>query len=185
MGYRHDPLSKKNTGTRPWRPEVLKRDNPTESPLELFRKFRARIQLAGLLINSKVDSFYLRGYVMILTPSKKIVQAYQNTPMSSGQFYLRLFELVALAIHSLGGSMYSSSHPNANIRPREYDYTQHPRHPVDLYHELYLGYSFYPYGLLDTVGYWTETQIFGGVILFEHEQSGSKVRSHLHACSSN
>jgi hypothetical protein len=72
-----------------------------------------------------------------------------------------------------------SSHPDTDINPREYDYTQHPHYPVNLYHKLYLGYSFYPYGLLDVVGYWTETQIFGGVVLFGHDESGSEVEFHL------
>ena len=149
---------------------------------EAFQGVPSAIPAGRLAFQFEGRLLLVRGYLMILTPAKKIVQVYQKKPISSRQFYFRLFEVVVLAIHSLGGSMYISSHPNANIRPREYDYTQHPHYPVDLYHKLYLGYFFYPYGLLDTVGHWTETQIFGGVVLLKHEQSGSEVRSHLHPC---
>ena len=42
-----------------------------------------------------------------------------------------------------------------------------PHLAVDLYHGDYLQYSDYPHGLLDAIGYWTETQIFGGVVIFD------------------
>lgn len=44
---------------------------------------------------------------------------------------------------------------------------------------MYLAYPLYPFGLLNIVGYWTETQIFGGVVLFEHELSRSEVSFYL------
>lgn len=46
----------RNAGSRPWLPEVLQREGPSESSLEVFRTFRARFQLAGVLVNSKVGS---------------------------------------------------------------------------------------------------------------------------------
>lgn len=36
---------------------------------------------------------------------------------------------------------------------------------------MYLNFASYPCGLTDVVGYWAETQIFGGVVLFEREKS--------------
>ena len=36
-----------------------------------------------------------------------------------------------------------------------------------------------PFGLLDVVGYWAETQLFGGVLLFDRGESGSEVCRHL------
>lgn len=41
------------------------------------------------------------------------------------------------------------------------------------YYGLY-PYHFYPHGPLDTVGYWAETQIFGGVLSLEHDQSETR-----------
>ena len=43
-----------------------------------------------------------------------------------------------------------------------------------------MAYHKYPFGLLDMIGYWMETQIFGGVILVEHDGSDCEVGpSHL------
>lgn len=99
--------------------------------------------------------------------------------MLSEQFPLRLLEVVALAIHSLGNLVYMSSHSDANLYPEEYDWSQYPHCPPNLYHKMYLNFSSYPAGISDVVGYWAETQIFGGVVLFEHEnsQAHSKVNT--------
>ncbi len=40
---------------------------------------------------------------------------------------------------------------------------------VNFYHTKYKIFEKYPFGLLDVVGYWAEAEIFGGVVLFEHE----------------
>ena len=64
-----------------------------------------------------------------------------------------------------------SSHPDTNLYPQNYDWSQYPHCPPNLYHKMYLNFGSYPTGLSDVVGYWTETQIFGGVVLFEHENS--------------
>ena len=46
---------------------------------------------------------------------------------------------------------------------------------VDFYHTRYKRYEYYPLGLLSVVGYWAETQIFGGVLLFDHGDSDLEV----------
>ena len=40
----------------------------------------------------------------------------------------------------------------------------------------YTHFKNYPRGLLDVVGYWAESQVFGGVLLFDRSGSGSQVR---------
>ena len=40
---------------------------------------------------------------------------------------------------------------------------------VNFYHTNYRLYENYAFGLLNVVGYWAEAEIFGGVVLFEHE----------------
>ena len=40
---------------------------------------------------------------------------------------------------------------------------------VNFYHTKYRLFENYPFGLLNVVGYWAEAEIFGGVVLFEHE----------------
>lgn len=119
------------------------------------------------------------GYLHVTDICAKTLQAFQDTSVSSEKFHLHLLKVAALAVHLLGGLLYITSHPNTDIRPRDYGCIQYPHYPVDLYHKFYVNYSSYPYGLLDTVGYWTETQVFGGVALFEHDSSGGEVSFHL------
>ena len=40
---------------------------------------------------------------------------------------------------------------------------------VEFYHTNYKLFENYPFHLLNVVGYWAEAEIFGGVVLFEHE----------------
>ena len=49
------------------------------------------------------------------------------------------------------------------------------------FHEDYVQFQNYPRGLLDVVGYWAETKVFGGVLLFDRSRSGGQVRWHLRA----
>ena len=47
------------------------------------------------------------------------------------------------------------------------------------FHDCYISFQEYPFGLLDVVGYWAETQLFGGVLVFDRGDSGSEVCQHL------
>ncbi|PGH04550.1 hypothetical protein AJ79_07076, partial [Helicocarpus griseus UAMH5409] len=98
------------------------------------------------------------------------VQAYQNTlPSSSNnEFNLHFLEVAALIIHALAVNLYIATHPDVDVFTVKRGLPQHPHSTIDLCHGLYAAYMQYPYGLADTVGYWAETQIFGGVVLFEH-----------------
>ncbi len=81
-------------------------------------------------------------------------------------------------MNALARRTYLNIHPDINIKP--------PRHSnefkgtdefyVNFYHTSYMAYERYPFGLLDVLGYWAETELFGGLLLFEREKSGSNVR---------
>ena len=93
--------------------------------------------------------------------------------------------------------MHASSHPEMDAFPdhspaQEGEDFLFPEHPpaqggggfrgflgaqcqVD-FHPDYVQFKNYPRGLLDVVGYWAETQVFGGVLLFDRSDSGSQVR---------
>lgn len=43
------------------------------------------------------------------------------------------------------------------------------------FHNDYIHLEDYPFSLLDVVGYWAETQLFGGILLFDRRDSGSEV----------
>lgn len=169
-------IFEQNTGMQSWEPGIVSRDEPTPESRAIFREFRRRIQPASIALNSQVGSSFtvvISGLIMSITQT---VQAYRSTQLSSRHFPLRLLEVAALATHSLGRLVYMSSHPGFDIHPREYDWSKYPHCPPNLYHQMYLDFSSYPNGLANLVGYWAETQIFGGVVLFEHEESVSDSR---------
>ena len=106
----------------------------------------------------------------------QLAQAYQNSHDDQGD--LRLLEITAAAFHALAAMLYHSFHPDIDLQP-PYEITAFhasSHYYVDLYHTEYKDYyQRYPYGLLNLVGYWTETQIFGGVVLFDRGDSGEEV----------
>jgi hypothetical protein len=49
--------------------------------------------------------------------------------------------------------------------------------PTDFMHEAYYDLQQYPNIVADMVGYWAEYHLFGGVVLFDREESGTDVSS--------
>ena len=86
--------------------------------------------------------------------------------------------------------IYASFHPEIELNPQEpiqtdYDFLLYENNPfyVEFYHTDYKEYERYPFGLLNVVGYWAETQFFGGVLLFDRGESGLEVgRPHRTSC---
>lgn len=82
--------------------------------------------------------------------------------------------------------MHASSHPKMDAFPeslpkeRISESSSKTSFSVD-YHKEYVHFQNYPRGLLDVVGYWAESQIFGGVLLFDRSDSGKQVCYHLQA----
>ena len=78
-------------------------------------------------------------------------------------------------MHALAGSLYASTHKEMEINPPEPPggygqvFHQTDEYYVNFYHTNYRLFENYPFHLLNVVGYWAETEIFGGVVLFEHE----------------
>jgi hypothetical protein len=50
-----------------------------------------------------------------------------------------------------------------------------PRRPAEFFHTFYMDWEHYPCGAADIVGYWTEYQLFGRVILFDGGMSNTEV----------
>lgn len=88
-------------------------------------------------------------------------------------------------MNALAGMIYASFHPDTNIRPpkprggHRWHFRATNHFYVDFYHTGYRVFEHYPFGLLNVVGYWAETELFGGVVLFERVESGSEVHSIL------
>ncbi len=90
--------------------------------------------------------------------------------------------MAAALVHALAGMIYASSHTDMNIKPPEPEggslrlFDRNDSFYVNFYHTNHRHFQEYPFGLLIVVGYWAEAEIFGGVLLFEHEEGGSGVR---------
>ena len=80
-------------------------------------------------------------------------------------------------MNTIAGTIYAFFHPNTDIRPHASYGTADSY--TEFYHLSYVLFDKYPFGLLNVVGYWAETQIFGGVLLFDRGYSGSKVSKDL------
>ena len=71
-------------------------------------------------------------------------------------------------------------HPDMDVTPQDpqatYGYVPDRNHHFHVdFHNCYTDFNQYPLGLLDVLGYWAETQLFGGVLLFDRGDSGSEV----------
>ena len=142
-------------------PSVSERLCPTDSSVREWAQIKENLGLQSL----KLDV--------------KLVQAFQDAQEQSRLEDLRLLEMVAASLHFLAGAIYASRHPDTDLMPplnpdhRPFLRTSH--FWVDFYHKAFKSYEKYPFGLLNVVGYWAETQILGGVLLFERGSSGREV----------
>ncbi|KAF4345044.1 hypothetical protein FBEOM_918 [Fusarium beomiforme] len=66
--------------------------------------------------------------------------------------------------------------------PRDVSQWDGYRHPTVFCHSFYTGVERYPNGDADTVGYWAEAKIFGGVLVFDRGESETECKElYLHA----
>lgn len=101
---------------------------------------------------------------------------------------LRLLELLAVAIHDIAATLWSLDdgvHKHAELEAwrtsrlesgslDENERVNLPPHTW-FWHYDYEDHKQYPRGVADVVGYWAETQIFGGVVLFDRGESDEEV----------
>ncbi|KAF6230551.1 hypothetical protein HO133_004895 [Letharia lupina] len=114
----------------------------------------------------------------------QLAQNYQNAPLGSPEHDLRLLEITAASLNALAGMIYASFHPETVLKPQESPSAQQDllffetdQFYVDFYHTKYKEFERYPFGLLNVVGYWAETQLFGGVLLFDRGESGREINN--------
>lgn len=122
---------------------------------------------------------------------QQTVQAYQNTTPGSVAWKLRLLELLAVAIHDIAATLWSLDdgvHKHAELEAWRASRLESEQLDADervnlpphtwFWHHDYEDYKQYPKGVADIAGYWAETQIFGGVVLFDRGESDEEV-SHI------
>ncbi|KAH6618317.1 hypothetical protein B0J18DRAFT_371511 [Chaetomium sp. MPI-SDFR-AT-0129] len=128
--------------------------------VDKVREFRSQFQLDTLGFNSQ------------------LILAYRPCSPDSRGFQTRLVELVAVAVHQIAVLLFeldSSLHKDDGVTdwaPPKSDecYWRHqPNGPLPtlFHHPWYKDYQQYPQGISDMVGYWAESRIFGGVVLFD------------------
>ncbi|KAH7131324.1 hypothetical protein EDB81DRAFT_906450 [Dactylonectria macrodidyma] len=108
----------------------------------------------------------------------KLLQDYQVAAPGSRAFQMRLIELVAIATHQVGVLLYKQtpilddSNHLVSWRPEGEDLDFYPDGwPATFFrHSWYHDFDQYPHGVADMVGYWAESRIFGGVVLFDRRQ---------------
>jgi hypothetical protein len=104
-------------------------------------------------------------------------------PLGSYYFNMHLLELVAMELHFFIGNIFSACHRSGEYVEDESikDSRDGPfiRGNISLSTMLYTRWESYPMGLTDVVGYWAETYLFGGVVVFDRgNREGARNVSH-------
>lgn len=164
--------------------EFMNNDNisdamePSKHATQCYKEIREAFDITVLKLELKVRSLFSEYRHPCLHMIVQLVQAYQNTDAEdSTTAQLRFLEIVAACINTLAGIVYKAYHPKMDLKPRRQpeDFYFSTHYYVDFYHASYKDFERYPFGLLNVVGYWAESEIFGGVLLFNRGLDGSQV----------
>lgn len=112
-----------------------------------------------------------------------LVEAFRKSAPQSKEFYLRLIELLAVSCHTFAVKIFQLDevaekhkiYDNWRELPRNMTKWDSFRDPTAFAHGPYIAVDQYPNGAADTVGYWAEARIFGGVVVFDRGEDGSEV----------
>jgi hypothetical protein len=112
------------------------------------------------------------------------VERFRDEKLGSRQFFLRLIEIVAILCHDVAAALFDIMkggltkpvipEPPSLLKVAG---SKYPPKMTFLAHRDYHDHEHYPRGWTDTVGYWAEDRLFGGVVLFDRGSSGTQVRS--------
>ncbi|POS70092.1 hypothetical protein DHEL01_v211516 [Diaporthe helianthi] len=117
------------------------------------------------------------------TLAQILLRALQAQPLGSDFFNVRLIEFIAVGVHEVAKYLYkldSKGHQDDGIEtwvpPKNEDWDWWWRRypdgppPTLFYHTYYFDHEQYPDGAADMVGYWAESRILGGVIVFDRKR---------------
>ncbi|KAF5651749.1 hypothetical protein F25303_3953 [Fusarium sp. NRRL 25303] len=117
----------------------------------------------------------------ILQFDSRLLATFQAASPGSRSFNTRLIEIIAIAVNQIAAILYGLEeglHKNDGViewAPPKSDkiwWAQCPNgpEPTMFFHPWYLSHDRYPKGVADLVGYWAESRILGGVVLFDRRQ---------------
>jgi hypothetical protein len=117
-----------------------------------------------------------------------VLQTYKDSRLGTREFRLRLIKTTAVVIHTLAALLFTATNqpPYKCPEPRKKFIEVDGRFtPIDefipivsqtcLFHNHYRDVDLYPMGVADIVGFWAETHLFGGVVVFDHGKNGTEV----------
>ncbi|KAH6613689.1 hypothetical protein B0J18DRAFT_440694 [Chaetomium sp. MPI-SDFR-AT-0129] len=113
------------------------------------------------------------------------LRSYESASEGSPAFTTSLVELVARSLHHIGAWLYRQDRNRhkedalGRWRPSEHHAWGSPKtFPYTLFcHAWYRDYDQYPGGIADSVGYWAEGRILGGVTLFDRRDPGKEKKA--------
>ncbi|KAK0736494.1 hypothetical protein B0T21DRAFT_288287 [Apiosordaria backusii] len=122
----------------------------------------------------------------------ELLHSYQSSSPGSRAFKTRLVELVAVVLHeaavilfNLDTSLHKDDGITEWVPPKDDDlfwyYFPNGPYPTLFRHPWYADYEQYPNGVADMVGYWAESRILGGVVLFDRRSFTETADADEHA----
>ncbi|KAF5537314.1 hypothetical protein FMEXI_10004 [Fusarium mexicanum] len=131
---------------------------------------------AGIL--DKAREFRRRFDPLVLEFDSRLLFAYQAASLGSRSFNTRLIEIIAIAVHQIVVILFSLEdglHKNDGViewAPPKSDkfwwaHCPDGPEPTMFFHPWYLSHPRYPNRVANMVGYWAESRILGGVVLFD------------------
>ncbi|KAL3491020.1 hypothetical protein BJX62DRAFT_237621 [Aspergillus germanicus] len=123
-----------------------------------------------------------------------VLQTYKDSRLGTRELRLRLLETTAVVIHTLAALLFMATNqpPYKCSEPRRKFIEVGSRlTPTDgfipspfetyLFHNHYRDVDLYPMGVADIVGFWAETHLFDGVVVFDHGKDDTEFRDvYLH-----
>ncbi|KAK6705469.1 hypothetical protein SNK03_009320 [Fusarium graminearum] len=139
----------------------------------------------------KVRTSIGRFNIFDLDFNRKAIECFQKESVGSDAFSLRLIELVVVACHEAGARAYAID--GGAYKHKTYDEWRervlvakgqdiesrrsHASPLAAFSHPEYQYPEQYPRGITDVAGYWVESKIFGGVVLFDRGETEDKCKS--------
>ncbi|KAI1362412.1 hypothetical protein F5Y08DRAFT_312047 [Xylaria arbuscula] len=123
--------------------------------------------------------------------SPELLRGYQDAQPGTRDFNLRLVEMLVVACHQIAAVLFQLDKDNEHKKTYEAWVSEQyrlkaagderwrhrePGPPTAFYHRSYHDHEQYPRGTPDVVGYWAESKIFGGVVLFDRGESETECK---------
>jgi hypothetical protein len=105
------------------------------------------------------------------------VERFRDEKPDTDQFFLRLIEIVAILCHDVAATLLGKMDGRSGkplMAPDSGCQTEY----ILPAHSDYCDHEYYPRGCADIFGYWAESRLFGGVVLFDRGSEGTQVRKY-------